>query len=94
MFGIITINEFPWLTYYLKPVRALSLLGALAWNFIYLLGICEIIYKIYIEDKSDFEVNGEIDMFIVMVILYNIIGHCTTVPVNNAIIIKEFVLLF
>lgn len=86
--------EFPPLLRWIKPLRLLSLSGAIVYNVLYLGSVFDFFYLADIEEDDLLEDQGWGDMFLGLVIFYNLVENFPITIINSGIIIKESILPF
>lgn len=84
------VVEFPFLLKRMKLIRFFSFMFAFIYNIIYYSFLADYIFILYFQDKS----SDVVTVFESMVFGYNLILHASIIPVNVAIIFKEFSLEF
>ena len=84
------VAEFPFLLKRMKLIRFISFVFAFIYNIIYSSVLVDYVIILYNQDKK----SDVVTVFESMVFAYNLILHASIIPVNSAIISKEFLLEF
>ena len=84
------VAEFPFLLKRMKLIRFISFIFAFIYNIIYSSILVDYVIILYNQDKK----SDVVTVFQSMVFAYNLILHASIIPVNSAIISKEFSLEF
>lgn len=88
------IFEIPPVLRFIKPLRFLSIVWAILYNFFFLTSIFDFLYLTDIEESDLLEDQGWGDMFMGLVIFYNLVENFPITIVNLGIIVKEATLPF
>ena len=86
--------ESPMLLRRMKIFRVFMLGSALIYNFFYIGAFGEVLFSLFVEDPAEIDDRGIFDLIIQLIFGYSTIIHAPIVPINLAIIFKEFWLQF
>lgn len=86
--------EVPFVLRWIKPFRVLSLMSAIAYNILFLGSVVDFFVVTDFEDEDTIEEDGFGDMFISLIIFYNLVENFPIVIINCGIMIKEAILPF
>lgn len=86
--------EVPMVLRVIKPFRVLSLFSAVAYNILFLGSVLDFFYLADVEEKDLLEDQGIGDMFMSLVIFFNIVENFPTLFINCGIMLKEILLPF
>lgn len=86
--------EIPFVLKWIKPFRILSLISAITYNILFMGSVFDFFYVADVEEKDLLEDQGWGDMFMAMIIFYNLIENFPILFINGGIMLKEAVLPF
>lgn len=87
------IFEIPLYLSWFRFFRIFSVLAAFVYSAVYGFVVADWMYQIYFEPVKAYEEYQFIDILANMYLAYNIIFHLHVLPINLAIVVKEFFLL-
>ena len=83
--------EIPTWLKHMKAIRFLSMVSASTYNILFLLGVLKWVSMIWWEDNSNANI---MTLLVNMNIGYNLIVHCSIVPINTFVVLKEISMEF
>jgi len=86
--------EIPFVLRWIKPFRVVSLMSAIIYNILFMGSVVDFFVVTNFEDEDTIEEDGFGDMFMSLIIFYNLVENFPIVIINCGIMIKEAILPF